>query len=688
MSKNESILIVNKAREAAACAEANCQSSFTNATNAAISATNSQNSANDSADSASEADNYLTQVTNIFNDFDERYLGAKAVAPTVDNQGNPLQEGALYYNSTSNGLFVWNGSVWVSADFNEFTNFTATGTTNARNLVTRFSDVVNVKDFGAVGDGVTDDTAAIQAAIDVQKGPVFLPNGIYLVSSEIVIKDGTGIIGENPFWKRRTGYVYSVDKNTVIKYVGAGGANSCVIRASKKPVGVPGSDFSPPNTDDIVDIQLKNFHVDANGLAEYAFYFYRAGNCGNVVDCITSEKSAKDNVVFLGMFAGYYGTIAAYEAAGRGIVVADDIWDWVGVYSSSEFNCYNFNATFISANNGTSNTFVEYTGFVYPPTSAPTTDNNNCGIYIRAGRGSKFKVSSEGNKGRSLIVSANSSGSGPLYCSCDYFEGNGAGIKIENYGRFSSGITLDMGFLYPSTQSTTLNPENIKIYPNTANDGPGYTDEWIKINRLIGASGYISFNINSDTTKFKIEDSSGGIKYTTRRPEKFGVIGKGYFKGDATLSDIRYIKGDPLIDTFYGDGITANYTLSYAPTNQQQTSVYVNGVRQNAGTQFTITGTTLTFTSGNIPTSGAAISVAYSNMTLTRTGVGIYLVTFNVPQPNFEYSVSVSNVQNAGKSTVAISTKTNNSFEIRTSTVAAPTILSDNGDFIDFTIVR
>lgn len=47
---------------------------------------------------------------------------------------------------------------------------------------------VSVKDFGAVGDGVTDDTAAIQAAVNNTEF-VFIPPGEYLLSSEIIFQD-------------------------------------------------------------------------------------------------------------------------------------------------------------------------------------------------------------------------------------------------------------------------------------------------------------------------------------------------------------------------------------------------------------------------------------------------------------------------------------------------------------------
>ena len=42
----------------------------------------------------------------------------------------------------------------------------------------------NVKDYGATGDGETDDTAAIQAAIDAGRS-VYLPSGIYVLSREV-----------------------------------------------------------------------------------------------------------------------------------------------------------------------------------------------------------------------------------------------------------------------------------------------------------------------------------------------------------------------------------------------------------------------------------------------------------------------------------------------------------------------
>jgi len=65
----------------------------------------------------------------------------------------------------------------------------ATGSTTARTLANRFADVVNVKDFGAVGDGVADDTAAIQAAINAGGNrSIYIPQGTYKVTDKITIQ--------------------------------------------------------------------------------------------------------------------------------------------------------------------------------------------------------------------------------------------------------------------------------------------------------------------------------------------------------------------------------------------------------------------------------------------------------------------------------------------------------------------
>jgi len=149
---------------------------------------------------ARQANTYAANAENSWLEFNALYLGAFAVAPTVDNEGNPLQVGALYWNSSSNQLFSWSGTVWIlSTGFNEFTPFLATGTPTARNLVTRERDWINVKDFGAVGNGVADDTVAINNAIGAGFRTVYFPAGTYLISDTITITGGDTILaGDGP----------------------------------------------------------------------------------------------------------------------------------------------------------------------------------------------------------------------------------------------------------------------------------------------------------------------------------------------------------------------------------------------------------------------------------------------------------------------------------------------------------
>ena len=103
----------------AATSAANAATSETNAatseTNAATSETNSATSEANAATSAATAAAEAAAALAAFDNFDDKYLGAKASDPTVDNDGDALVAGALYFNTTSGVMNVYTGSAWVAA---------------------------------------------------------------------------------------------------------------------------------------------------------------------------------------------------------------------------------------------------------------------------------------------------------------------------------------------------------------------------------------------------------------------------------------------------------------------------------------------------------------------------------------------------------------------------------------------
>lgn len=86
----------------------------TSAGNAATSATSASTSASSASTSATAAALSETNAATVYDNFDDRYLGVKTTSPAVDNDGNTLQTGALYFNSTTNEMYVWTGSLWTT----------------------------------------------------------------------------------------------------------------------------------------------------------------------------------------------------------------------------------------------------------------------------------------------------------------------------------------------------------------------------------------------------------------------------------------------------------------------------------------------------------------------------------------------------------------------------------------------
>ena len=104
------------AQTAAETAESNAATSETNAatseTNAATSATNAATSATEAETAKTSAEAARDSALAALDSFDDRYLGVKTSEPTVDNDGDALLVGALYFNSTTDKLYIYDGSAW------------------------------------------------------------------------------------------------------------------------------------------------------------------------------------------------------------------------------------------------------------------------------------------------------------------------------------------------------------------------------------------------------------------------------------------------------------------------------------------------------------------------------------------------------------------------------------------------
>jgi hypothetical protein len=82
---------------------------------ASANATSASNSATSASNSATSATNAQTAAEAAFDSFDDRYLGAKGSPPAVDNDGDALITGALYFDTTGNLMKVYTGAAWVNA---------------------------------------------------------------------------------------------------------------------------------------------------------------------------------------------------------------------------------------------------------------------------------------------------------------------------------------------------------------------------------------------------------------------------------------------------------------------------------------------------------------------------------------------------------------------------------------------
>ena len=174
---NASAVAAAASASAAASSASTASTQATNASNyataASTSASNASTSASNASTSATAAASALAQTLTAYDNFDDRYLGAKSSDPALDNDGNALVAGALYFDTTSAGMKVYTGSAWVLAyvsgggflaSSNNLSELTATASTARTNIGLGTGDSPQ---FTAVNVGNASDTTVTRVSAGV-----------------------------------------------------------------------------------------------------------------------------------------------------------------------------------------------------------------------------------------------------------------------------------------------------------------------------------------------------------------------------------------------------------------------------------------------------------------------------------------------------------------------------------------
>lgn len=167
-------------------------------------AADAQASAVSAAASAADAAASLDSFTDL-------YLGPKASAPSVDNDGNTLAVGAIYWNTTSSQLYIWSGAAWAEAAFTTVGAVTSFNTRNGAITLTS-ADVTSAltytplapADIGTTVQGYDADLATI--------------GGLAKTNGNFIVANGTTWIAEGPATARTSLGVTATGADTTYAY--------------------------------------------------------------------------------------------------------------------------------------------------------------------------------------------------------------------------------------------------------------------------------------------------------------------------------------------------------------------------------------------------------------------------------------------------------------------------------------
>jgi hypothetical protein len=155
---------------------------------AAISASNASTSESNALTYSNNALSSANSAAASYDAFDDRYLGSKSSDPTVDNDGNPLLTGALYWNTSLSQMRVYSGSAWQAAYLPAGSYLLLTGGTMTGDLT------MNAQTDLRFADADSSNWVAFQAPATIASNVTWTLPSADGTANQVLTTNGSGVL--------------------------------------------------------------------------------------------------------------------------------------------------------------------------------------------------------------------------------------------------------------------------------------------------------------------------------------------------------------------------------------------------------------------------------------------------------------------------------------------------------------